>query len=75
MPRIVLTLVATAMILLTGFSAWQADAQTWRGAGKISTAQNYTPTEKAACRGWGPWCGPGFTRVCGPYRCWCRPCW
>jgi hypothetical protein len=25
--------------------------------------------------GTGPWCGPGYTRQCGPFRCWCRPCW
>ena len=22
-----------------------------------------------------PYCPPGYTRACGPYRCWCRPCY
>jgi predicted small secreted protein len=62
-------------LLLAGSAALTASAQTSRGAGDIGTAtQNFTPIERAACRGWGPYCRPGFTRVCGPYRCWCRPC-
>jgi predicted small secreted protein len=63
-------------LLLAGSVALTADAQTSRGAGNISSAaQNFTPIEQVACRGWGPYCRPGFTRVCGPYRCWCRRCW
>src|SRR5262245_20089468 len=63
-------------LLLAGSAALTADAQTSRGAGDInSAAQNFTPIEQVACRGWGPYCRPGFTRVCGPYRCWCRRCW
>jgi predicted small secreted protein len=63
-------------LLLFGATAVTANAQTSRGAGNISTAtQNFTPVEPAACRGWGPYCRPGFVRTCGPYRCWCRPCY
>ena len=63
-------------LLLAGSAALTAAAQTSRGAGDISSAaQNFTPIEQVACRGWGPYCRPGFTRVCGPYRCWCRRCW
>jgi predicted small secreted protein len=63
-------------LLLAGSAALTADAQTSRGAGSISSAaQNFTPIEQVACRGSGPYCRPGFTRVCGPYHCWCRRCW
>jgi predicted small secreted protein len=63
-------------LLLAGSAALTAAAQTSRGASDInSAAQNFTPIEQVACRGWGPYCRPGFTRVCGPYRCWCRRCW
>jgi hypothetical protein len=46
------------------------------GAGSFhAQIQNATPLKQAACNGWGPFCPPGRTRVCGPYRCWCRPCY
>ena len=74
MRTTVLTLVATAAILLSGASAWNAQAETWRGAADISSAaKNFTPIEKAACFGWGR-CAPGFHQVCGPRRCWCARC-
>ena len=45
------------------------------GADRIAAgAQNFTLIEPAAYRGWGPYRRPGFTRVCGRFRCWCRPC-
>jgi hypothetical protein len=73
MRKLVVTAVAT--IFLTGSFVWQAQAQTQQGlVGIHSAAKNYTPVEKAACQGWGPFCGPGYVRACGPYRCWCRPC-
>jgi hypothetical protein len=54
----------------------QAQAQTLRGTADIGTAaQNFTPIHKAACQGWGPWCGPGYVRACRWGRCWCRPCY
>ncbi len=77
MRKLIVTLTATAAILMSGLPLTQAEAQLLRGAGGIpAAAQNYTPVEKTTCRGtFGPWCGPGYTRACGPYRCWCRPCW
>jgi hypothetical protein len=76
MRRRIATLTAIAAMFVIGLPAMQVDAQTTRGAASINgTAQNFTPIEKTACQGWGRWCGPGFVRACGPYRCWCRPCY
>lgn len=76
MKKLTLTLTATALVL--GFSALAASAQTQQAgaAGLHALSQNATPiVTKAACQGFGPHCGPGFTWTCGPYgRCWCRPC-
>jgi hypothetical protein len=73
MGKLALTLAATALLL--GSVAFNAEAQT-QGAGTINAqAQNATIIHKAACGGWGRWCPPGRHRVCGPYRCWCAPCW
>jgi hypothetical protein len=71
------TMLTLALALaFAGSAAFTADAQTSRGANNIAgAAQNFTPIEPAACRGWGPYCRPGFTRVCNRFRCWCRPCW
>ena len=70
------TLTLAIALLFAGSAALTADAQTSRGANNIAgAAQNFTPIEPAACRGWGPYCRPGFVRVCGRFRCWCRPCW
>ena len=77
MRKMAIALTAMAAILIVGSLAWKADAQTTRGAAAISdTARNFTPIEKAACWGRGRWCGPGWTRVCGPrgWHCWCRRC-
>jgi hypothetical protein len=76
MRKLVFTVTATAAILFTGSLAWQAEAQTSRGAASIgAAAHNFTPIEKAAC---GPhvgrWCGPFHHRVCGPRHCWCARC-
>src|SRR5262245_3859030 len=74
MRKVSLTLAIA--LLFAGSAALTADAQTSRGANDIAgAAQNSTPIEPAACRGWGPYCRPGFVRVCGRFRCWCRPCW
>jgi hypothetical protein len=70
-----LVIAGTAAVLMLGSFALQAQAQTLRGAADIgSTSQNFTPIHKAACQGWGPYCGPGFVRACNRWRCWCRPC-
>jgi hypothetical protein len=76
MRKMAVAFTATAAILLVGSLAWQADAQTTRGAEAISSAaRNFTPIEKAACGPYaGRWCGPYHHRVCGPYRCWCARC-
>ena len=69
------TLSLAIAVLFAASAALTADAQTSRGADRIAAgAQNFTLIEPAACRGWGPYCRPGFTRVCGRFRCWCRPC-
>jgi hypothetical protein len=72
MKTLMLTLAAAALAL--GATALSANAQQL-GAGHAQL-QNATPIVKqAACRGFGPHCGPGFVWTCGPYgRCWCRPC-
>ncbi len=75
MGKLVITL--TAATLMLGSMAFTAGAQTQQPASFQALAQNATPIIKpAACNGhWGRWCPPGRVRRCGPYRCWCRPCW
>ena len=77
MNKLAITVAAAALML--GAMAGTADAQTQSaGAGSVhALTRNMTPIVKeAACNGfWGPWCPPGRHRVCGPYRCWCAPCW
>ncbi len=69
-----LTMTFTAAVLMLGTTAIAANAQSQGAASLHAQIKNATPIHEAACRGFGPYCGPGFTRVCGPYRCWCRPC-
>jgi hypothetical protein len=72
MSKSVMIIISATAILLAGATA---QAQTWPGAAGIrSVVPNYTPIQRDACQGWGPFCRPGFTRVCGRWRCWCRPC-
>jgi hypothetical protein len=72
MQKTMMIIVSATAVLLAGATA---QAGTWRGASDVgAAAQNYTPIRPAACQGWGPFCRPGFTRVCGRWRCWCRPC-
>ncbi len=73
MRKLAMTLTAAAFVL--GSMALTANAQTQQPGSFHPLAPNATPITKAACWGWGPFCPPGRTRVCGPYRCWCRPCW
>jgi len=74
MRRLASTLTAAFFVL--GSSALVANAQPEQGAASLhGLAQNATPIHKAACGGWGPYCPPGRVRRCGPYRCWCAPCW
>jgi hypothetical protein len=38
--------------------------------------KNATPlVTKAACNGYGPYCGPGWIRRCGYWGCRCVPCY
>jgi hypothetical protein len=77
MKKLTMTLTAAAFML--GSMALAANAQTQQaGAASVhALSQNATPiVTQAACRGFGPYCGPGTTRVCAPFRgCWCRPCY
>jgi hypothetical protein len=76
MKKLTLTLSAAAFIL--GSMALSAHAQTQNaGAASVQALKNATPiVTQAACRGFGPYCPPGTTRVCAPFRgCWCRPCY
>ena len=73
-----LTVTLAAAALMLGSMALTANAQTHQlGSGLHAQIQNATPiVTQAACRGFGPRCGPGFTWVCGRYgRCFCRPCY
>jgi hypothetical protein len=72
MRKVTLTLAAALFVL---GSAAMANAQTQGAASLNAQARNATIIHKAACGGWGRWCPPGRHRVCGPYRCWCAPCW
>jgi hypothetical protein len=68
----------TAAALVPAVSAVAANAQTQSpGAARLhAQIQNATPIVKdVACRGFGPFCPPGTTRRCGPYRCWCVRCY
>ena len=66
----------TALALTFSVGAASAQIQTRGTAGLQAQMQNATPLIRdAACRGFGPYCPPGTTRRCGPYRCWCVRCY
>ena len=68
--------LAVALLAVTAIGIGSsATAASWHGATLPGVVRNFTPIHEAACRGWGPWCPPGYVRRCGPFRCWCRPCW
>jgi hypothetical protein len=69
-----ITMTLAAAIFVVGSTA-VANAQTQGASSLNAQAQNATMIHKAACGGWGRWCPPGSVRRCGPYRCWCAPCW
>jgi hypothetical protein len=76
-----LTMTLAAATLMLGSMAVGASAQTHQfGAGLHAQIQNATPIiQQAACGGFGPRCGPGWTYYCGtgPYGrtfCGCHPC-
>jgi hypothetical protein len=72
MRKLSIAVVAAAAMLALNCSA---NAVTASGNALPNAAKNFSPIQETACRGYGRWCGPGFVRACGPYRCWCRPCW
>jgi hypothetical protein len=75
MRKLSITVVAAAAILALNSMGCSANAVTASGSTLPNAAKNFSPIHETACRGWGRWCGPGYVRACGPYRCWCRPCW
>lgn len=79
MTKLAVTLAASVHFL--GSMALTASAQTHQlGSGLHGQIQNATPIiQQAACGGFGPRCGPGWTYYCGtgPYGrtfCGCHPC-
>jgi hypothetical protein len=66
--------ITLATILMVGTLAWKADAATATATAIPNAARNFSPIHETACRGYGRFCGPGSTRVCGNHHCWCRPC-
>jgi hypothetical protein len=76
MKKFSMTLAAAALALGAMVASASAQSQQAGAASFHAQIQNATPVvQQAACRGYGPYCGPGFVRTCGPYRCWCRPCY
>ncbi len=77
MRKLTMTLTAAALVLAASALAANAQTQAPGGGSLHAQIQNATPIVKqAACRGFGPHCGPGFVWTCGYYgRCWCRPCY
>jgi hypothetical protein len=75
MRTLTMTFTAAAFALATMAIASHAQTQAPGAASLHAQMQNATPVQKAACGGFGPYCPPGTTRVCGRYKCWCRPCY
>jgi hypothetical protein len=74
-PMRKITMTLAAAVFVVGSMAI-ANAQTQGASSLNAQAKNATIIHQAACNGfWGRWCPPGRHRVCGPYRCWCAPCW
>jgi conotoxin len=74
-PRMI-TWTTAALLLTASVVAASAQIQTRGTSALHAQMQNATPiVRQAACRGWGPYCPPGTTRQCGPYRCWCARCY
>lgn len=72
MRQLLMTLAFGAAVLVSGVLIWGAQANTGTaGAALQATTPNMSMVEKAACRGWGPRCRPGWTWACGP-RGFCR---
>jgi len=77
MRKLAIALGVAAAMILAGGLAWKAEATNFR-SGTVDLpglAKNYSPIEKAGCRGWGPMCPPGYKWICTPFKCKCRRCW
>jgi hypothetical protein len=71
MRKLSVAIAATALVAV-GAIAWNAEAQTWRGAASLN-AQNYTPIVKV--RTCAPSCGFHRKWHCDrPHKCHCVPC-
>ena len=72
--KFAITLAAAALVL--GSMALTAGAQTQQPGSFRALTQNASPlVTPAACYHPGRWCPTGSHRRCGPYHCWCAPCW
>jgi hypothetical protein len=76
MRKLAIALGAAAVLLVSGGLTSKAQTMTLGSPERfVPGARNFRPIEKAACRGWGPHCGPGHHWVCGPHgHCWCARC-
>jgi hypothetical protein len=68
--------IIAALVLTASVITGSAQIQTRGTSALRAQMQNATPiVRQAACRGFGPYCPPGTTRRCGPFRCWCVRCY
>lgn len=71
MPKSAVAFTFAALIVLVSTMAWRAEATPWAGAKQIAAAKmTINDIQKAACRGTGAHCPPGY--VWNGNRC--RPC-
>jgi hypothetical protein len=71
MRRFAVAFAFAAFIVFIGTTAWRAEAAPWAGAKQIAATKLTTnDIQKAACRGRGEHCPPGY--VWNGNRC--RPC-
>ena len=73
-----LALTMSAALLVLGSMAWLSGecADTERGSSQRSRVKECDAgRHPSGLSGlWSCIAGPDILRVCGPYRCWCRPC-
>jgi hypothetical protein len=71
MRRSAVAFAFAALIVFIGTMAWRAEAAPWAGAKQIAaTKLTISDVQKAACRGSGAHCPPGY--IWNGNRC--RPC-
>ncbi len=75
MRKLGVAVAMAALLLIGGSVAWKAEATSAVTSETLpALVKKFSLVEKAACSGWGRHCPPGYTWVCRPVRCWCRPC-